>query len=393
MYEKFEDVKEINAYVPQIKIPGFAFPFLLCDIDNINDNHIGWCDPHTDYKNHNLVDDVSSILARHDVKLDRSTSVARMFSIVKGWEGSHTSSLLPTAPSNSLAGSSSDRGGLLSVTEYLSAEASPDQGGLLSVKEYLSADSSADQGGLLSVTEYLSAEASPDQGGLLSVTEYLSAEASPDQGGLLSVTEYLSAEASPDQGGLLSVKEYLINEHEMKYGKSTDEKISEVKRETHIFKGDTIGKASPSVINVATSPTSGNVETVSTDPSSVAKIRSRATPPTLPSNPNSNSNTSSYSSPAAKIKPCATPPAVQINPYMDAIASPYESPNSTLSNASASIPRCPPSIVPSLVQKRRPSSTPSDAGSGSSSVYLSFGDSDASSGTSCGDLSLDAVDI
>ena len=357
MYEKFEDVKEINAYVPQIKIPGFAFPFLLCDIDNINDKRIGWCDPHTDYKNHNLVDDVSSILARHDVKLDRSTSVARMFSIVKGWEGSHTSSLLPTAPSNSLAGSSSDRGGLLSVTEYLSAEASP------------------------------------DQGGLLSVTEYLSAEASPDQGGLLSVTEYLSAEASPDQGGLLLVKEYLINEHEMKYGKSTDEKISEVKRETHIFKGDTIGKASPSVINVATSPTSGNVETVSTDPSSVAKIRSRATPPTLPSIPNSNSNTSSYSSPAAKIKPCATPPAVQINPYMDAIASPYESPNSTLSNASASIPRCPPSIVPSLVQMRRPSSTPSDTESGSSSVYLSFGDSDVSSGTSCGDLSLDAVDI
>jgi len=86
MSEKFQDVKEIAAYVPQVKIPGFIFPFLLCDTDNMNEDQIGWSDPQEGYKNHNLIEDVLSILAIQNGEEDCTTRNISMFSIVKGWE-------------------------------------------------------------------------------------------------------------------------------------------------------------------------------------------------------------------------------------------------------------------------------------------------------------------
>jgi hypothetical protein len=38
----FRDVPDIDGYIPQIKIPGYLTPTLLCDIDHISESLIGW---------------------------------------------------------------------------------------------------------------------------------------------------------------------------------------------------------------------------------------------------------------------------------------------------------------------------------------------------------------
>lgn len=49
---------EIYGYVPQVKWIGFPFPFLACDIDNIDTSLIGWTDPTKSYDHHNLIFDI-----------------------------------------------------------------------------------------------------------------------------------------------------------------------------------------------------------------------------------------------------------------------------------------------------------------------------------------------
>jgi len=44
--------------VPQIKVGGFPFPCLACDIDRIDQSLIGWNDPAHSYDKHNLIFDV-----------------------------------------------------------------------------------------------------------------------------------------------------------------------------------------------------------------------------------------------------------------------------------------------------------------------------------------------
>ena len=49
---------EIFGYVPQIKWPGFPFPFLACDVDTIDQSLIGWNDPTRSYDYYNLMFDI-----------------------------------------------------------------------------------------------------------------------------------------------------------------------------------------------------------------------------------------------------------------------------------------------------------------------------------------------
>ena len=46
------------AYVPQVKIKGFPYPFLTCNIDDIDHGLIGWGDEDRGYDDNNLVVDV-----------------------------------------------------------------------------------------------------------------------------------------------------------------------------------------------------------------------------------------------------------------------------------------------------------------------------------------------
>jgi len=83
---KFRKVTNICAYVPQVTIPGFTFPFLLCDTKDIQFDHIGWHDPHHGFDVHDLTKDVPAILAARNIKRDGKSDDGLMFSIVKEWD-------------------------------------------------------------------------------------------------------------------------------------------------------------------------------------------------------------------------------------------------------------------------------------------------------------------
>jgi len=92
--ERYENVKEISAYVPQVKIHGFTFPFLLCDTKDINTDHVGWTDPDTSFSDgaHNLSFDASSVITRRGGNISSDSPI---FSIVKSYkerEDEHTRS-------------------------------------------------------------------------------------------------------------------------------------------------------------------------------------------------------------------------------------------------------------------------------------------------------------
>ena len=55
---------ETFGYVPQLTVPGFNFPFLICNVDDIDVRLIGWNpygqekNDHFNYDKHNLIYDV-----------------------------------------------------------------------------------------------------------------------------------------------------------------------------------------------------------------------------------------------------------------------------------------------------------------------------------------------
>lgn len=100
---RFSHIDEIHAYIPQIKIEGYLFPFLLCDVDYINEDMIGWDDPDTHYDAYNLIYDIPRLAQQkskertlhrlgefvsdenNDGELDDDGNNAPIFSIAKSW--------------------------------------------------------------------------------------------------------------------------------------------------------------------------------------------------------------------------------------------------------------------------------------------------------------------
>ena len=90
---KYSKQQDIHAYIPQIKIPGYQFPVLLCNVDGVQ-RFVGWQNSkNPSYDNHNILFDVktvkrniiykrsSSDLTNSDAKHENKT-----FSVVKFWE-------------------------------------------------------------------------------------------------------------------------------------------------------------------------------------------------------------------------------------------------------------------------------------------------------------------
>lgn len=66
---RFSEVSEIKAYVPQVQVRGYVFPLLLCDVDGLKTEEIGWVDPYSKkdenpYDKHNIIFDVTSVAAQ-----------------------------------------------------------------------------------------------------------------------------------------------------------------------------------------------------------------------------------------------------------------------------------------------------------------------------------------
>jgi len=77
---------EIEAYIPQIKIPGNEFPSILCDIDGIDKDLIGWRGhSKDDFSSHNLIHDIPKVLKRNNSPRSLSEETNPIFAIVKQW--------------------------------------------------------------------------------------------------------------------------------------------------------------------------------------------------------------------------------------------------------------------------------------------------------------------
>lgn len=71
-------LEEVHGYIPQAKVKGFTFPFLVCDISGIDEDLVGWKDKHQGYIPHSLFHDAQ--------RITESKILHPIFSIVKEWK-------------------------------------------------------------------------------------------------------------------------------------------------------------------------------------------------------------------------------------------------------------------------------------------------------------------
>eukprot|EP00529_Nitzschia_sp_RCC80_P003922 CAMPEP_0113487328 /NCGR_PEP_ID=MMETSP0014_2-20120614/25452_1 /TAXON_ID=2857 /ORGANISM="Nitzschia sp." /LENGTH=1050 /DNA_ID=CAMNT_0000381021 /DNA_START=457 /DNA_END=3609 /DNA_ORIENTATION=- /assembly_acc=CAM_ASM_000159 len=75
----FSSNDEIFAYVPQLKFGGHPFPYLCCDIDEIDQGLVGWNDAARSYDYYNLLFEVPDDSLRRTTRIDTNTrSVPRI---------------------------------------------------------------------------------------------------------------------------------------------------------------------------------------------------------------------------------------------------------------------------------------------------------------------------
>lgn len=79
---------QLDGYIPQVKVPGHLYPFILCDVNDINTNLIGWhgCDNNNDtYDEHNISHDIAKVMKGTDNADNRRGNQKHLLSIVKHW--------------------------------------------------------------------------------------------------------------------------------------------------------------------------------------------------------------------------------------------------------------------------------------------------------------------
>jgi hypothetical protein len=79
---------KLDGYIPQVKIPGYSYRFLLCDVNDINKNLIGWRgfdENSNSYENHNMIHDAPRAVKTSKNNEDLQGNQKQLFSIVKHW--------------------------------------------------------------------------------------------------------------------------------------------------------------------------------------------------------------------------------------------------------------------------------------------------------------------
>lgn len=61
MNVNYSEVASIAAYIPEVKSGQCAYPYVACNIDNIDDLLMSWTDPDRPYDYYNLTKDVQGI--------------------------------------------------------------------------------------------------------------------------------------------------------------------------------------------------------------------------------------------------------------------------------------------------------------------------------------------
>lgn len=61
---EFSDVKEIFAYIPQVKIVQGSFPLLVCDVSKLDLELLGWNDPYLGIDAHCVLLDIPGLIEK-----------------------------------------------------------------------------------------------------------------------------------------------------------------------------------------------------------------------------------------------------------------------------------------------------------------------------------------
>lgn len=77
-FSKVIHLEEVHGYIPQVKVKGFLFPLIACDIQGIDEDLIGWKDKEHGYIPHSLVHDLEAIT--------ESKALNAVFAIVRQWK-------------------------------------------------------------------------------------------------------------------------------------------------------------------------------------------------------------------------------------------------------------------------------------------------------------------
>jgi hypothetical protein len=82
----FSSNPEIFAYVPQIKVGGQPFPYLVCDIDDIDQGLIGWSNSTNSYDFYNLIYDIPHKSLRRTKFIEENTENEKVNRTRSGFE-------------------------------------------------------------------------------------------------------------------------------------------------------------------------------------------------------------------------------------------------------------------------------------------------------------------
>jgi len=77
MNDTFSDIPERVGYVPNVNVLGYNFPFLICNIDNIDESLVGWCDPKKSYDRNNMIFDVPAVASAVIINREKKRELKR----------------------------------------------------------------------------------------------------------------------------------------------------------------------------------------------------------------------------------------------------------------------------------------------------------------------------